>query len=164
MKLIIDFILVAGVVLISLILFLLLKNKKKELPQKILIVFYIFILFVNLHAYACLHTIILLFKISYLFDFVILWLLGPLLLLYIKSNFEETKGIIKNNLVHFLPTALFTLVIGIPLVISLFFESFHPEWLFYLEENQFGIIIFRNLYFLYYVKRSLDSRFAEKMA
>lgn len=156
MKLIIDFILVAGVVLISLILFLLLKNKQKELPQKILIIFYIFILFINLHAYACLHTIILLFKISYLFDFVIFWLLGPLLLLYIKSTFKETKDIIKNNLVHFLPTVLFTVSIGIPLVVSLFFERFRPEWLFYLEENQFGIVIFRNLYFLYYVKLSLD--------
>jgi len=156
MKLIIDFILVVGVVLISLILFLLLKNKNKELSQKVLIVFYIFILFVNLHAYSCLHQLVLLFKISYLFDFVIFWLLGPLLLLYIKSTFRNTDGLIKDNLVHFIPTALLTISIGIPLVISLFFTSFHPEWLFYLEENQFGVVIFRNLYFLYYVKLSLD--------
>jgi AraC-like DNA-binding protein len=164
MKLVVDFILVAGLVISLIILFFHLKAKQKELHQKILILFFTFLFFVNLHAYGNLHSIDILYKISFLFDFTVFWFLGPLLLLYIKAVFENKKGLIKNNLVHFIPCVFFAVSIGIPIVFSLFFDNFQPNYLLYLDKNQFGIIILRNVYFAYYIKRSLDILSTYKIA
>ena len=99
-----------------------------------------------------------------MFDFTVFWFLGPLLLLYIKAVFKNKKGLIKNSLIHFIPCVIFAVSIGIPIVFSLFFDTFHPTYFAYLDAHHFAIIILRNMYFAYYIKLSLDVLFTYKMA
>ena len=103
MDLIIDFILIAGIVIGSLILFLLIKNDKKELPQYILIVLFSYILCELIIAYFFFREIYFLKSFSLIFSSSITWFLGPLFFLYIKSLFSDQDKLIKMNLIHFIP-------------------------------------------------------------
>jgi AraC-like DNA-binding protein len=157
MKIFIDFILVTGLTITVLVLFLLLKANKKQLHKKVLLVFFVYILFINLHAYACLHNLVFLYKISFFFDFTIIFLFAPLLLLYVRSVFEVDKEVLKKTLVHFIPCILITLGLGIPFLMMVLIETFQPKFLVAIDENQFWIVIVRNLYFLAYVFLSLNT-------
>jgi len=155
MKIIIGFILTTGIVLTVLLLLLLLKSNKRELHKTILIVFYVFILLVNLHSFANLHGLETLYKFTFLFDFTIIWLFAPLLFVYIKSIFEPSKELLKRNLLHFLPCILFVVGIGLPLSLKYFTSENSFGYLSFFEKNQSYIAAFRNVYFVVYIFLSL---------
>ena len=155
MKLIYDFILVTGVIISIIILFLLLKEKNKKLQKKILIIFFSLILVLNLHAYSALHRLEFLYKSTFIVNISIIWFLGPLIFIYLKSVFQEEQGLVGRNLKHFLGFFLFTLFIGLP--ISIFQLTNQPsfEYLQYLEANQTPVVILSNIIFIIYMYLSL---------
>lgn len=147
---IVGFILMAGIIITMLILLSLLSSTNKDYPKTILIIFFTFTLFVNISAYASLHDLSILYTLTFIFDFSIVWLIGPLLLIYIRSLFEEKTVVIK-SLVHFLPVILLLLFVGFPLVASFLIPAFQPDYLSYLDSNQSIIIVLRDIYCIVYL-------------
>ena len=123
MKLVLDFFLIGGIIITLLILFLLKKTKNRELSQNLLIVFFITLLLVCVNAYAELNEIPILYVLSFTIDDISVWLIGPLLLLYIKSLFLENKELIKRNKYHFTPVIFYFIFISIPILISILIDK-----------------------------------------
>ena len=123
MKLVLDFFLIGGIIITLLILFLLKKTKNRELSQNLLIVFFITLLLVCVNAYAELNEIPILYVVSFTIDDISVWLIGPLLLLYIKSLFLENKELIKRNKYHFTPVIFYFIFISIPILISILIDK-----------------------------------------
>ncbi|MEM6813021.1 MAG: helix-turn-helix domain-containing protein [Bacteroidota bacterium] len=117
MKLFLDFVFVGGILCIALIIFLLFKSRNRQLSQRILIVFFSFALCVTLFSYASLHDIIWLFRIVFVPNDITVLVIGPLLLLYVKSLFVEEESLVRNSLKHFVPAALSLLFIAVPTLI-----------------------------------------------
>jgi len=137
----------------SIVLLKLLRIKQKELPQKILILFFLLLFFVSLYFYALLHNIIWLIRLFFLPNDITTITLGPLLFLYLKSLFLKEDNLIKNTLVHFIPTFLFAFGITIP---TLLFNNFKIDELAYTHTNFIrSIIRIENLYFILYLIISL---------
>jgi AraC-like DNA-binding protein len=122
MKLAIDFILITGLVLNIFVLLGLIKLKSKALPQKILIVFWSFILLTIIHFYAKLHDLELLNIVTYFFQNGARLLLAPLIYIYIKSIFLTDRNFIKKQLFHFLPFVIYLLFYIIPVIVNYFIE------------------------------------------
>ncbi|WP_211061586.1 helix-turn-helix domain-containing protein [Aquimarina sp. MMG015] len=153
MKLILDFFLVGGIFIIAIVLIQLLKIKNRKLPQKILIVLFLFLLCVTIYFYALLHTIDWLIQLLFLPNDITIIILGPLLFLYVKSLFLKQKELVKNTLVHFTPALLFACSITIPTIL---FNNFKIDELAYTHTNFIrSIIKIDSLYFLLYLFFSL---------
>lgn len=135
MRLFTDFILVTGLIVIVIMLFSMFKAREKALPQKVLIVFFIFLFFCILNGYAELH------ELSFLYPFTFIPIdsgglfAGPLLYVYVKSLYQEPQGLIKRNIWHFIPWAIFLIFLTIP----------------YLYSNSINEIVYvQNIYKEYY--------------
>ncbi|WP_438425702.1 helix-turn-helix domain-containing protein [Aquimarina macrocephali] len=153
MKLLVDFVLVGGVIVIAILLLLLIKSKKKQLSQKILIVFFAFLVCVILCFYALLHDILWLFRICFIPNDVTVLVVGPLLLLYIKSLFLKEESLIKNSLPHFIPAVLYTVFIAVP---TLLYGMFSIDGLSYiLSDFIYFFIRIGDLYLILYLIISL---------
>ncbi|MCB0745157.1 MAG: AraC family transcriptional regulator [Ignavibacteriae bacterium] len=122
---IIDFILVVGMT-ITFILMLLTVHGKKHFSRFILLVFFFFIFMAILDNFAYLHKLKGLYTITVLFDFLIAWVIGPLLYLYIKSLFAKNVKEIGSLFTHFIPSVFLSLFFFIPLYVdAVFFNSFY---------------------------------------
>ena len=122
MKLVIDFILVAGVLLNLVVLIGLVRLKNKELPHRILIVFWCFILLIILHFYNALHNLRTFNRITFLFEDGSRFFLPPLVFLYIKSIFFEQKQFVRKHVWHFVPVAVYFVGYTLPRFINLWAE------------------------------------------
>lgn len=114
MELVIDFILITGIVLNIIILLKLFKTKNNQLPKKILIVFWFFILFTIIHFYGLLHDLNFLLMPTFILENGSRFLLAVLIYLYVKSLFENEKNFITNHSIHFIPFAFYLLFYIIP--------------------------------------------------
>ncbi|WP_299211617.1 helix-turn-helix transcriptional regulator [uncultured Aquimarina sp.] len=153
MDLILDFFLVGGIFTISIIIVQLLRIKNKELPQKILIVLFFLLFSVAFYFYALLHDIVWLTGLLFLPNDITTMTLGPLLFLYVKSLFLEEDYLVKNTLVHFIPTFLFAISITIPTIL---FNTFGINELAYTHTDWIRTIIrIDNPYFILYLFLSL---------
>lgn len=85
MKLLIDFLSVAGILANGLILFLLLRRRQVPTPKKILSFMFLGLFFVSLNAYGELHEVDWIYLAGFLLSDPIGYLIGPLLLFYIQS-------------------------------------------------------------------------------
>lgn len=125
------------------IIWFLVKTKKIELPQKLLISLFICVLFLLINIYASVNEIKLLILISFFISDYLIILIGPILFVYIKSLFNDDKNLMKKNIFHFI----------IPLTIQLLLFGFF-EFDFYLSSLEliefFIILIFEDLYLLIY--------------
>ncbi|MCG8329003.1 MAG: helix-turn-helix transcriptional regulator [Chitinophagales bacterium] len=119
MKLIVDFILIAGLLLNLIVLAGLFRLKYKQLPQRILIVFWCFILIIILHFYAALHGLRTFNRITFLFEDGARFFLPPLVFLYIKSIFFNTEQFLKKNIKHFIPVVGYFIGYTFPRFINL---------------------------------------------
>lgn len=148
MNLILDFILVGGTVIMAIILLHLIKNKQKELPQKILIIFFLLLFSVSIYFYALLHQIGWLATLCFLPNDITIISLGPLLYLYVKSLFLKEENLVKSTLVHFIPAFLFAICITIPTIL---YNLFRIDSLAYVHSNFIRYFIkFDDLYFILY--------------
>ena len=157
-----DFIFVTGIVINLLIVFTLIKSKRKQLPQNILMVFFILLLFANLDAYATLHKIQILYRMVFIVDDLSIWLIAPLLYIYVKSIFLKPGGLIKKNLLHFLPAFISLIFISIPLFIYISFKIAIADYIITVTNNFEWHLIFRDLYLLTYLLITLRLFFVFK--
>ncbi len=154
MGLVLDFILVTGITVINIILFLLIKSKQKQLSQKILIVFFVLLLFVSVFSYANMHNLIWLLHIAFVPNDVTVVMIGPLLYLYIKSLFLEEKNLVINTLKHFIPAGIYLIFIAVP---TLIYSIFGVEVLSYVISEFIAITIkLENVYLILYLILSLQ--------
>lgn len=155
MDLIADFFLVGGILVSIVIISLLLKSKKGVLPQCILVVFFSQVLFLLIHTYSDLHELVFLYVVSYPLADPIVWVVGPLLLLYVKSLFTSSKGLVKAHLIHFIPLIAYFLVITGPIVLSFFIENSYLNYIRSLFDIPSPIFILNDTYLILYLVLSL---------
>jgi len=146
MQQVIDFITVFGIIISLVFVFLLAKEKNRGLDKNIPIVIFSFIFFTCVSGYADLHDLDWLLYTSVLFDFNLFWVLGPLLFLYVKSIFFDNKGLVRNNVHHFLPGILLTLFVELPLMFN-----FDFGYLKFILHNQLPLFLIRDFYFVVYI-------------
>jgi AraC-like DNA-binding protein len=151
MELLVDFILVGGILITLLIFILLIKRKNKELPHIILAVFFLLLLFVSLRFYAEHYRIRWLYRISFIPEDTIVWFIGPLLMLYIKSLFIESRKLIKRNIHHFVPYFLYLFFISIPVLASIIQGDYVFDYLRFLSENTYLIVVVRGILLVGYI-------------
>ncbi len=121
MKLAVDFILILGIGLNILALWGLLRLKKKQIPQTILIVFWVFILGILVYFYSNLHGLTTLNFIANYIEDGARFIIPPLIYVYVKSIFLGKANLIRNNALHFVPFILYFLLYTLPQSLSLDF-------------------------------------------
>jgi AraC-like DNA-binding protein len=119
---VLNFLLISGIVINTIIIWLLTKTNKSVLPQKILIALFIGIIFLLVHFYAALNKIKFLYILTFNIEDVITLLVGPLLYVYVKSLFIEDKYLIKKNRIHFIVPIIYLVFYSIPILVFSFFE------------------------------------------
>lgn len=68
-------------------------------------------------------------------------MIGPALYLYIKSLYHDNKGLVKKNLVHFIPWILYELFIAIPGFIYISIKKITVPYFDFIEKNDFLLIL-----------------------
>jgi len=132
---------------ISLVLiFILIKEQKRALNKNILVIIFSFIFFTSCMAFAILHELDWLIYVCSLFDASFFWVLGPLMLVYVKSIFFDNKNLIKKNLYHFLPLLLITPLVHIP-----YLYDVETDYLKFIFKYPLAYFIVRDFYFLFYM-------------
>ena len=173
MELIIDFIITAGIVIDSIILLFLFKKNKKELPQYILIVLFLFLICEFIIAYFFLHDIYFIKKISIVFSSAIPWFFGPLIFLYIKSLFTDDNKIVKKNLIHFIPYIAYVFYKSIYLIYiqpelddATYTEVFDKKWTVdvVLSDLYFILYLFLTINIFYKFKKALKLNYSNLTA
>lgn len=162
MTLLTDFVVIVGIIVSVILIILLAKSKNRGLDKNVLILIFCFIFFTSLHTYASLHQLNFIYYISFLFDYNLIWVLGPLLLIYIKSLFLDNIKLLRNNRHHFLPSIFFTVFLFIPKMLAELFYVVDIYYLKFYQENQMVFIIIRNCYFLLYLIFSIKLFFRLK--
>jgi len=155
LELIIDFILIVGIVLNTIILLKLFKTKNNQLPKKILIVFWFFILFTIIHFYGLLHDLNYLLIPTFILENGSRFLLAVLIYLYIKSLFENENNFITKHSTHFIPFALYLLFYIIPSSIN---YSTHQNIFPYIKiiNAHINLALIKDSYGLIYLLMSLN--------
>lgn len=148
-NLIVVFLLTVGIVFNLIIIWLLIKSKK-VLPQKILLLFFTLILFYLIHVYAEIHKIRALYIATFIFNNILEILVGPLLLVYIKSIFQDKKLLIKDNYYHFIPVTLYLVLVSIPFFISILKRKAIFNYLETINNYHEEISIIMMLYLIVY--------------
>jgi AraC-like DNA-binding protein len=150
-KLLIDFIITNGIGATALIIFLIIKSKKRnELPQKILVIFFGMLLLYLVYYYATLHDILLLRYLTFNFNGVTPLFLGPIIFLYIKSLFEDNSRLAIKNIVHFIPSFIFILFISTPMLISLNKGGMVFDYLEFIADHRLLMFMVFDIVFLTY--------------
>lgn len=164
MKLLIDFFLVAGIIITGLIIYLLFKTKKKDMPRKIIIIFFVFLFLVALNTYANFHDIDWLYIITVLLEDNVIVFVGPLLYLYVKSLLNKESGFLKKNYLHFVPVLLNFFIITLPYFLSNF-NLGNSSYTAFIEKNVDTIRICHNTYLIGYLFLSITTfnRYKELM-
>ena len=149
-----DFILTAGITVTIIVLFLIIKQRNKQLPHFVLIIFFAILLLIIVNFYTESHKLHLLFFISYIPSDIAPWILGPLLFLYIKSIFIRQENLIKKEILHFIPGLLYLLFSSIPILLSFIKGAFVFTYLNVVNEYFWLLINLSNLYIAFYLFKS----------
>jgi len=137
MKLLIDFILVSGFVITLIIIFSLIKASRKELASRILILFFLLVFFAIIQFYGDLHHLRPIYLLGLFFTDPAGYLAGPLLLLYVKSLYQNDKNLFWNHKFHFIPFLVYFIFISAPVFISLIIRDYPFEYLKVLNGSYF---------------------------
>ncbi|AXT19668.1 helix-turn-helix domain-containing protein [Flavobacteriaceae bacterium AU392] len=151
MSLLLDFIVNAGIIAIIIILFLILKQRSKQLPQLVLIVFFTVLLCIVINLYSSLHQLNLLFYITYIPHNIALWVFGPLLFIYIKSLFLKTKDVYENLFLIFGPTLFYLLIFSIPSLLYQITGIYLFDYLKTYYNNSLWVANINDLYLIIYL-------------
>lgn len=154
MKLLVDFILVAGIILSIIPIISIVRLKKRKLPHYLLAIFWGLILNIILYFYAMLHELSGLQFITNFLQHGLRFFVPPLFYVYVKSIFLEQSGLIKKNIKHFIVFFIFFFGYVIPNGIDpgseyvLIINTYVPNWAVPL--NAFGVIYFLMALRLFY--------------
>lgn len=154
MKLIIDFFLIGGILMSMLILFLLFRQKNRELPQNILLFFFGIIFFYILNAYADFNDLDILNFLTFIFDDVIAIMVGPIVFIYINSIFVNDYKL-KKYYQHLIPSLFYVVLISIPILVSILSRNFIFDYLVIVNKYKELFFLFFTLYMLFYFTLSL---------
>lgn len=154
MELIVDFILITGIVLSIIIILKLFKTKNNQLPKKILVVFWLFILLNVIFIYGQLHKLDIICTLTYIFVEPSVFLLAVLMYIYVKSIFYSGKNILKKHYIHFLPFVIYLLFITIPSYINYVIDknAFPYIWKIFEYTN---LKVIQSIYSIIYLLLSL---------
>lgn len=123
MKLALDFSFTTGILINAVILYLLFKRKNEGVNKKILFVVFAFLFLTIICFYGFLHKNAFLFYSTFIFEDSLTVLIGPLLLIYVKSVFLPTSKILLRNLVHFLFPIFYIVTVSFPVFLSMWFDA-----------------------------------------
>ncbi|HAZ03382.1 MAG TPA: hypothetical protein DCY97_14615 [Marinilabiliales bacterium] len=124
-----DFVLIFGMSLLFLVVLFVL-NTKPDDSKKVLIFFFINAFFFLLYYYSFLHKARHLGAIAILFGSGTGFLLGPLLLFYIKSLVLPSQKYLSHLFVHLIPFLIYWLVISLPLSLDMLLVCFPGTGMF----------------------------------
>lgn len=144
-----DFILIAGMSLLFIFVVFILKSST-GISKKLLSLFFINSIFFLLYYYAYLHKIHALGAIAFGFGSGSGFLLGPVLLFYIKSLIEPARKISRPLLGHLSPYFVFFIAISLPTALSMstgLFSEYHSQYVKIADH----INLIENAYFLVYI-------------
>lgn len=148
-EMLVNFVLAAGMTLIVIIITFLLRFKK-QLPYRLLSVFFASIFFFLLYYFGYLHRSRTLGGIAFLFGNGMGFLWGPLFLHYIQSLAYPKKQVLRSLGLHLIPFGLNALLISVPRAINMFdrdyFQAF-TEW--YMPNSEY-LNILENAFVLVY--------------
>ncbi len=149
----VDFVLIGGMAILSLFIVFILKSKT-QFSKKLLVVFFISSVFFLLYYYGYLHRLRVIGAIAILFGNGAGFLLGPVLLFYIKSLVQKKQKILNSLYLHLIPFYLFWILVSLPVSLSLganIFRTYHESYLFIADY----INLVENIYFMIYAVYSL---------
>ncbi len=145
---IVDFILIAGISLLFLLVVFVLKTDS-GFSRKLLVVFFASSIFFLLYYYAYLHKSRVLGGIAIGFGNGVGFLLGPVLLFYIRSLIFPKYKVLSSLLRHLIPYFIFWILISLPVALSMLFGLFSNYHRAYVKVADYLNLI-ENLYFLGY--------------
>lgn len=145
---IVDFILIAGMSLLFLLIIVALKSNE-GFSRKLLVVFFASSIFFLLYYYGYLHKSRILGGIAIALGNGAGFLLGPVLLFYIRSLIVPKYKIAIHLLRHLIPFFIFWVLISLPVALSMLFNLFVDYHKAYVKIADY-INLIENLYFLAY--------------
>ncbi len=151
MPLFLDFMLVAGITVTIIIMFLIVKQKEKQLPHVVLVIFFAILLCMMINLYSNIHRLKVVALISYIPHHIARWTIGPILLVYVRSLFLERKMAIKKSILHFLPVVLFGIFVSLPTLITSSVETINIDYVHFFKKHSFFITQLSNGYTLIYL-------------
>ena len=110
----ISIVLSVGFAICGFIIFGLIRNKQAGLSQRLLIAFWVFLLFIILTFYGDFHRISWLYMLSYPFLNLAPMVIPVVIFLYLKSLFFKPKLFFWTNRIHLLPSIIFALAYTAP--------------------------------------------------
>lgn len=146
----VNFLLVVGMTLIVIIVTFLLRFKK-ELPYRLLSLFFASIFFFLLYYFGYLHRSRYIGGVGFLLGNGMCFLWGPLFLHYVQSLVFPEKRVLRSLRWHLIPFALNALFISIPRGLNMFSDALFPKltaW--YLPNSDYFTIgenVFVTVYF-----------------
>lgn len=149
LKILIDFVLIAGMSLLGLIIVFLAKSKTR-FSQKLLIVFFANAFFFLLYYYGYLHRIGFIGGIAILFGNGVGFILGPILYYHLKSIVLPKQTLLTSLYKSLIPFGIVWLFVSLPLSFAVAFgylRSFHE---FYMDHEMILNQI-ENIYFFVYL-------------
>ncbi|MCK9205973.1 MAG: helix-turn-helix domain-containing protein [Salinivirgaceae bacterium] len=153
-SMLLDFVLIFGMSLLFLIVLFVLNTKPND-SKKILIFFFINAFFFLLYYYSFSHKAKYLGAIAIFFGSGTGFLLGPLLLFYIKSLVLSSQKYLSHLFVHLIPFLIYWFVISLPLSLDIAFDLFHWYRNGYPKLADF-INLAENVYFINYIVLSFQ--------
>lgn len=149
--LITDFILIGGMSFLTLNIVFLAKTNN-HFSKKLLIVFFASAFFFLLYYYSYLHRLRTLGALSVLFGHGIGFLLGPLLVLQLKSQVASKIKIHKSTYLQLIPFILVWLFVSIPLSYSM--ATTYRGFVTWYAKYDYYFNIPENIFFLFYIVKA----------
>lgn len=147
---IINFIFIFGITITGLVIFMLLKTKKKKISKRILILIFFLCLLNIVYFYSNLHSIKWLHFILFPLNSGTYLLLGPLVFFYTQSIFIN-KLYWTKIIAHFIPLLFYSIVFSISFSISGFREDYFFDYSGLYENIKSSLCTVFVGYFLIYI-------------
>lgn len=146
-----DSLLVAGMT-IAVILMLVLIKPQRSFSKLLLSALLALCFFFLLYYYAFLHHSKTLGATAVLFGYGMGFLIGPLLLYYVRSLAFAKSRLIKSFFIHLIPWAVYWLVVSLPLAVSMYSGTAFAAWGQMIADQSELLNIVENIYLLAYCR------------
>lgn len=129
-------------------------KKNRQLSHAILTGIFSCFLFVILFFYAIENKIKWLAIATLMVEDLTIFIISPLLLIYVKSLFPHQKGLLRDHKYHFVPTIIYLLGITLPVYYYIFTQEYLFRYVEWFNEYDF-LISFQIIYLILYAIFSL---------
>jgi len=143
-----EFVLVCGIVVTLIILLLLGKKQNGYLHQRLLLSFFVTVLFLFIYHYAAYHRIYWLYVSTSILINGINFLIGPIIYFYVAALFTKVNYTAPRVRLHFLPYLLYTLILSIPMTLSNPIDGLAFPFIGFYIDNSDIFFLLESLYLL----------------